>query len=45
MVIGLQLAAAVILLAATLKIGELVSASIEETIGEKPLRDRSAGQS
>jgi hypothetical protein len=44
MIIGLQLAAAAILIAATLKIGELVSGSIEETLGEKPLRERLGDQ-
>ena len=41
MLIGLELAAAVILIAGTLKLGDLVSSSIEETLGEKPLRERS----
>jgi hypothetical protein len=39
--IGLQLALAVLALAASLKIGELVSENIEQALGEKPLRDRS----
>jgi len=39
--IGLQLALAVLALAAALKVGELVSENIEQALGEKPLRDRS----
>lgn len=44
MLIGLQLAAAAILIAGTLKIGEIISGSIEEALGEKPLRDRRGEQ-
>jgi hypothetical protein len=40
MLIGLQLATAVILIAATLKIGDVIGSSIEDTLGERPLRER-----
>jgi hypothetical protein len=38
--IGLQLAISAILVAATLKIGGIISDSMEEALGEKPLRER-----
>jgi hypothetical protein len=42
MLIELQFVAAIILIAVTLQIGEIVGSSIEEALGEKPLRERAA---
>ncbi len=44
MFLGLELAAAAVSLAAALKIGEFISDSIEETLGERSLRERSDEQ-
>jgi hypothetical protein len=40
MLIGLELVGAVILIAGMLKIGDIISNSIEDALGEKPLRER-----
>jgi hypothetical protein len=40
MLIGLELVGAVILIEGALKIGDVISNSIEGALGEKPLRER-----
>jgi hypothetical protein len=41
MLLGLEVVGAVILIAGMLKIGDVISNSIEDALGEKPLRERS----
>ena len=40
MLVGLQITLAIFLVAATLKIGQLVSDNMEDALGDKPLRNR-----
>ena len=42
MIIGLQLALAIVLLGAVIWIGDAVAGGIESALGEKPMRDRDA---
>jgi hypothetical protein len=41
-IIGLQLALAIVLLGAVIWIGDAVAGGIESALGEKPMRDRDA---
>lgn len=42
MIIGMQLALAVLLLGAVVWVGDVVAGGIEGALGEKPMRDRDA---
>lgn len=42
MIVGMQLALAVLLLGAVVWVGDVVAGGIEGALGEKPMRDRDA---